>query len=49
MTLRSGVFGQGGAVGARAYLQGAWRRRDLVLLFSSGDAPHGFADGVAAK
>jgi hypothetical protein len=28
---------------ARAYLQGAWQRRDLVLLFSSGDAPHGFA------
>ncbi|MER6978898.1 hypothetical protein [Streptomyces carpinensis] len=29
--------------GARAYLEGAWQRRDLVLLFSSGDAPHGFA------
>lgn len=31
-------------IGARAYLHGAWQRRDLVLLFSSGDAPRGFAD-----
>lgn len=29
--------------GARAYLQGSWHRRDLALLFSSGDAPPGFA------
>jgi hypothetical protein len=29
--------------GARAFLQGSWRRRDLALLFSSGDAPPGFA------
>jgi AcrR family transcriptional regulator len=28
--------------GARAYLQGSWQRRDLTLLFSSGDAPPGF-------
>ena len=28
--------------GARAYLQGSWQRRDLALLFSSGDAPPGF-------
>jgi AcrR family transcriptional regulator len=28
--------------GARAYLQGSWHRRDLTLLFSSGDAPPGF-------
>jgi hypothetical protein len=28
--------------GARAFLQGSWRRRDLALLFSSGDAPAGF-------
>ncbi len=29
--------------GARAFLQGSWRRRDLALLFASGDAPAGFA------
>jgi hypothetical protein len=29
--------------GGRAYLQGSWHRRDLALLFSSGDAPQGFA------
>jgi hypothetical protein len=29
-------------VGARAFLQGSWQRRDLALLFSSGDAPDGF-------
>jgi hypothetical protein len=29
--------------GGRAYLQGSWHRRDLALLFSSGDAPLGFA------
>lgn len=29
--------------GGRAYLQGSWHRRDLALLFSSGDAPPGFA------
>ncbi len=28
--------------GARAYLHGSWQRRDLALLFSSGDAPPGF-------
>jgi AcrR family transcriptional regulator len=28
--------------GARAFLQGSWQRRDLALLFSSGDAPPGF-------
>lgn len=28
--------------GARAYLRSSWQRRDLVLLFSSGDAPSGF-------
>jgi AcrR family transcriptional regulator len=28
--------------GARAFLQGSWERRDLVLLFTSGDAPPGF-------
>jgi AcrR family transcriptional regulator len=30
------------SVGARAYLEGSWLRRDLVLLFYSGDAPPGF-------
>lgn len=30
------------ATGARAYLEGAWQRRDLSVLFSSGDAPPGF-------
>lgn len=29
--------------GGRAYLEGSWHRRDLALLFSSGDAPPGFA------
>ena len=28
--------------GARAYLHGSWERRDLALLFSSGDGPPGF-------
>jgi AcrR family transcriptional regulator len=28
--------------GARAFLHGSWQRRDLTLLFSSGDAPPGF-------
>ena len=28
--------------GARAFLDGSWERRDLALLFSSGDAPPGF-------
>jgi AcrR family transcriptional regulator len=28
--------------GARAFLQGSWQRRDLALLFASGDAPSGF-------
>jgi AcrR family transcriptional regulator len=30
------------SVGARAFLQGSWLRRDLALLFVSGDAPPGF-------
>jgi AcrR family transcriptional regulator len=30
------------AAGARAYLQGSWQRRDLALLFLSGDGPPGF-------
>lgn len=30
------------AAGARAFLQGCWQRRDLALLFGSGDAPPGF-------
>jgi AcrR family transcriptional regulator len=30
------------ATGARAYLEGSWQRRDLSLLFSSGDGPPGF-------
>jgi AcrR family transcriptional regulator len=30
------------SVGARAYLQGSWQRRDLALLFLSGDGPPGF-------
>jgi AcrR family transcriptional regulator len=29
-------------VGARAFLQGSWQRRDLALLFLSGDGPPGF-------
>lgn len=28
--------------GARAYLEGSWKRRDLVRLFHDGDAPPGF-------
>jgi AcrR family transcriptional regulator len=28
--------------GARGYLEGAWERRDLALLFSTGDGPPGF-------
>jgi AcrR family transcriptional regulator len=28
--------------GARAFLEGSWLRRDLALLFSSGDGPPGF-------
>jgi hypothetical protein len=31
-------------VGTRAFLHSSWLRRDLALLFSSGDGPHGFAD-----
>jgi len=30
------------AIGARAYLEGAWQRRDLVMLFFNGDSPPGF-------
>jgi len=30
------------AAGARAYLEGSWQRRDLSVLFSSGDGPPGF-------
>jgi AcrR family transcriptional regulator len=30
------------SVGARAYLEGSWLRRDLTLLFFSGDGPAGF-------
>jgi AcrR family transcriptional regulator len=30
------------SVGARAYLEGSWLRRDLALLFLSGDGPAGF-------
>jgi AcrR family transcriptional regulator len=30
------------AVGARAFLHGSWARRDLALLFFSGDGPPGF-------
>ena len=39
-----GITDPGGLfeAGARAYLQGSWQRRDLTLLFSSGDAPPGF-------
>ncbi|WP_199434634.1 TetR/AcrR family transcriptional regulator [Qaidamihabitans albus] len=29
-------------VGARAYLQGSWQRRDLARLFMNGDGPPGF-------
>ncbi len=30
------------AAGARAYLEGSWQRRDLAMLFSTGDGPPGF-------
>ena len=30
------------SVGARAYLEGSWDRRDLAMLFLSGDSPPGF-------
>src|SRR5262249_61454294 len=30
------------AAGARAFLQGSWQRRDLALLFLTGDGPPGF-------
>ena len=30
------------AAGARAFLQGSWQRRDLAMLFSTGDGPPGF-------
>jgi AcrR family transcriptional regulator len=30
------------SVGAKAYLEGSWQRRDLALLFLSGDSPPGF-------
>jgi AcrR family transcriptional regulator len=30
------------AAGARAFLEGSWLRRDLALLFLSGDGPAGF-------
>jgi AcrR family transcriptional regulator len=30
------------ATGARAYLDGSWQRRDLAMLFSTGDGPPGF-------
>src|ERR1700739_5009739 len=30
------------AAGARAYLDASWQRRDLAMLFSSGDGPPGF-------
>jgi AcrR family transcriptional regulator len=30
------------SVGARAFLRGSWLRRDLALLFVSGDGPPGF-------
>jgi len=29
-------------VGARAFLEGSWARRDLSMLFASGDGPPGF-------
>ena len=29
-------------VGARAFLEGSWQRRDLAMLFVSGDGPPGF-------
>jgi AcrR family transcriptional regulator len=30
------------SVGARAFLEGSWQRRDLAMLFLSGDSPPGF-------
>jgi AcrR family transcriptional regulator len=30
------------ATGARAFLEGSWQRRDLAMLFSTGDGPPGF-------
>jgi AcrR family transcriptional regulator len=30
------------SAGARAFLEGSWQRRDLAMLFFSGDAPPGF-------
>src|ERR1700746_590706 len=30
------------SIGARAYLDGSWQRRDLAMLFLSGDSPPGF-------
>src|SRR5215469_10319082 len=30
------------SVGARAFLDGSWQRRDLVMLFFNGDSPPGF-------
>jgi AcrR family transcriptional regulator len=30
------------SVGARAFLEGSWERRDLVMLFFNGDSPPGF-------
>jgi AcrR family transcriptional regulator len=30
------------AAGARAFLEGSWLRRDLAMLFSTGDGPPGF-------
>lgn len=41
---QSGVTdpGQLFEAGGRAFLEGSWLRRDLVLLFASGDAPQGF-------
>jgi AcrR family transcriptional regulator len=30
------------SAGARAFLEGSWQRRDLALLFFSGDSPPGF-------
>ncbi|HEX3711317.1 MAG TPA: helix-turn-helix domain-containing protein, partial [Trebonia sp.] len=29
------------SVGARAYLEGSWQRRDLAILFFNGDSPPG--------
>src|SRR5260370_8919947 len=30
------------SIGARAFLEGSWQRRDLTMLFVSGDGPPGF-------